>query len=205
MQQPEARARARRLLEDTLSERRCRHVFAVAEEMDALLKLYPLPETEAEEMYLAALLHDLTKEKSTEAQLQLCREYGIILRAEDERTEKALHAISGAEFARREFALSDGVCQAIRYHTTARADMTVCEKLLFLADYIEKTRTWAPCRALRRVFYRDVKAARSEQERMAALDRAVLLGLDSTLQDLIEQGRFIHPDTVEARNFLLAR
>ncbi len=196
-------ARARHLLEETLSERRCRHVTYVAEETEALCRAFALSEEASSDLCLAALLHDITKEKSTEAQLQLCHEYGIILSAEDLAVPKGLHAITGAEFAKREFHLPEECVAALRWHTTGRAGMGLCEKILFLADYIEASRTWAPCRALRRSFWKRMKAARTEEERLDALSVSVRIGLDSTLQDLIEEGRFIHPDTIAARNDLL--
>lgn len=195
-------ARARMLVEDSLSEKRRIHVFAVAEEIHRLCQVFELTDQEPQ-LFLAALLHDITKEKSLAAQLQLCAEYGIILRAEDTKTPKGLHAISAAEFARREFSLSEPFCEAIRYHTTGRENMTLYDKLLFLADYIEKTRTWGPCKALRRVFWKKIRLCADAEERRSALDYAVRLGIDSTLQDLIEEEKFIHPDTLAARNSLL--
>lgn len=202
MQSAKTLAQARRLVEDTLSARRQTHVFAVAEEMSALVAAFSLSEFESD-LLLAALLHDITKEKTTQAQLQLCREYGIILCAEDLAVPKGLHAITAAEFAGREFSLSEPFCLALRYHTTGRAGMTLYEKLLFLADYIEKTRTWGPCKALRRIFWKEMDEAETREDKLAALDHAVRLGLESTLQDLIEEGRYIHGDTVAARNALL--
>lgn len=195
-------AHARHLVEETISARRCSHVFAVAEEMGKLCTFFGLEEVEGE-LLLSALLHDITKEKSAAAQLQLCDEYGIILSAEDREVKKALHALTGAEFARREFGLPEEFVLAVRYHTTGRADMTLYEKLLFLADYIEKTRTYPACKTVRRVFLKKMRQAKSASERSAALDDAVLLGLDLTLRDLVADGAFIHPDTVAARNSLL--
>ncbi|MBP3686354.1 MAG: HD domain-containing protein, partial [Clostridia bacterium] len=130
-------ARARHLVEDSLSEKRCSHVFAVTEEMRLLARVFELSEEE-NDLLLAALLHDITKEKTLEAQLQLCAEYGIILSAEDRAVPKGLHAITGAAFAAREFSLSAPFADALRWHTTGRAEMTLYDKLLFLADYIEK-------------------------------------------------------------------
>ena len=197
-------ARARHLVEDSLSEKRCSHVFAVTEEMRLLARVFELSEEE-NDLLLAALLHDITKEKTLEAQLQLCAEYGIILSAEDRAVPKGLHAITGAAFAAREFSLSAPFADALRWHTTGRANMTLYDKLLFLADYIEKTRTWGPCRALRRLFWKQIKSAKTTAEKETVLNHVVRVGLDSTLQDLLEEERFIHPDTIAARNDLLYR
>ncbi len=190
----------RALVSDTLSEKRARHVFAVARETEALCAALGVSESEREGLISAALLHDITKEKSTEEQLQMCARCGIILSDSDKRVPKALHAITGAYLAKHTYALEEPFCEAIRFHTTGRVGMSVPDKILFLADYIEDTRTYPTCVALRRVFWSKIEQGEDAE---ATLTHAVRLGLDMTLQDLLEEGRFIHPDTVSARNDLL--
>ena len=92
-------ARARHLVEDSLSEKRCSHVFAVTEEMRELVRAFELFDVE-NELLLAALLHDITKEKTTDAQLQLCAEYGIILSAEDRAVSKGVTRDHGCRLCR---------------------------------------------------------------------------------------------------------
>ena len=87
---------ARMRVEETLSERRARHVFAVDREMHALCREFGLGEEEEKSLSLIALLHDITKEKDTQTQLKMCLEYGIILSDADRAVEKGLHAITGA-------------------------------------------------------------------------------------------------------------
>jgi len=195
-------SKARSLAEDTLSPARLTHVFGVTETIGELCRIYGLYEVSSD-LTCAALLHDITKEKPLEAQLHLCKEYGIILRTEDLSCPKMLHSYTAAVFAAREFELDAEFCDAIRYHTTGRAGMSLYEKLLFLADYIEKNRTWPSCKAVRRYFYRNLKGAEGPEEKLLALDRAVLFGLNATLNELIESDQFIHRDTVDARNDLL--
>lgn len=191
-------------LEKTLSARRLEHTLAVSREMESLCDAFGV-NTQKDDLVTAALLHDVTKEKTAAEQLQMCRDCGIILRAEDKAAPKGLHAITAAYVCQTEYGLSEEISSAVRYHTTGRAGMTLFEKLLFLADYIEDTRTWAPCIALRRTFYRDLSQATTPEEKAFALSHAVRVGIDSTLSDLIDEGRFIHPDTIAARNDLIAK
>ena len=108
----------------------------------------------------------------------------------DEReTEKLLHAITGAAVARNVFGVSREEESAIRWHTTGRADMSLLEKIIYLADYIEPTRDFCDLRELRKLAFED-------------LDRAMLLGLDMAVEDLREKGAPVHSNSVCARDYL---
>ena len=88
----------------------------------------------------AGILHDITKRCSYDQQLQLCEKYGIINDNSELLNPKLLHAKTGAALARDLFGVSDTVYEAIRWHTTGKKDMSLFEKILYLADYIEPTR-----------------------------------------------------------------
>lgn len=191
-------------------EKRMRHILGVEAEAAALAKLFCaaglLRDEEAQKLRLGALVHDITKTKTTEEQLALCREYGIAVDARLAHSPKLLHAYTAGPYAARRFgeALIDAdVQRAVRYHTTGRAGMDLLEKLLFLADYIEAGRTWPACVALRAEFWRpEIRnldgAALSEH-----LDTVLIHALDRTLSELVEQEQLIDPDTVAARNALM--
>ncbi len=82
-------------------------------------------------------------------QLALCKQYGIELDELEKKALKLLHAKTGAAIARDVFAVEDDVYNAILYHTTGKPDMTLLEKIIYLADYIEPTRrfprAWTRC------------------------------------------------------------
>ena len=103
--------------------------------------------------------------------------------------EKLLHAKSGAALAKYVFGQSETVFRAISYHTTGRGNMTLEEKLLYLADYIEPTRDFPEVAQMRRLAYED-------------LDRAVLLGVRLSIQEMLERNRMVHPNTLEAEQTL---
>ena len=154
----------------------------------------------------AALLHDLTKQYTPEQQLQLCQRFSVQTDARLLASPKLLHARTGAVLARELFGkqiVDARVFRAIRYHTTARAHMDLWEKLLYLADYIEDTRTWPSCVALRQRFWCAQVEQLPPQELTAHLNATLLCALDDTIQTLLNEHMSIDPDTIDARNDLL--
>ncbi len=143
-----------------------------------------------EKMRRAAILHDCTKYKSREEHLAICDHYGVALDEMERGAEKLLHAKSGAALAKYVFGQDDEVFQAILYHTTGRADMSVAEKILYLADYIEPNRDFPEVGELRRLAYED-------------LDKAVLMGVRLSIQEMLERNRVVHHNTLEAEKSLL--
>lgn len=137
----------------------------------------------------AGILHDVTKALNKREQLILCEEYGIILTDFTRKNDKLLHAKTGAAVARRCFGECEAVCQAILWHTTGRANMTLLEKIVYLADYIEPNRSMEGVERLR---------ALAKQN----LDQAVCLGLKMSLDHLRRKGREIDPDSQAAWEFL---
>ena len=95
------------------------------------------------------------------------------------------------------------VLSAVRWHTTGRAGMTVLEKLVYLADYIDESRTLPDCVALRSLFWDADPQNMSEDERAAHLDRVLIRSYDMTLTSLIEDGAPVSDDTFSARNDLI--
>lgn len=144
---------------------------------------------DVEEMRRAAILHDCTKYESVERHLAICAQYGIELDEMERSGEKLLHAKSGAALAKYVFGESQRVFEAILYHTTGRGDMTLEEKLLYLADYIEPCRDFPEVEEMRRLAYTD-------------LDRAVLMGVELSIQEMVERNRVVHPNTLDAEKSL---
>lgn len=140
----------------------------------------------------AGILHDCTKYLDLEAQLQLCAKYGIVLDELQQRAVKLLHAKTGAAIARYEFGMPDDIYDAIYWHTTGKADMTLLEKILYVADYMEPCRDFEGVESLRHLAYTD-------------LDGAVLLGCELSIQDMEERHQPVHYNTLEARDWLRNR
>jgi HD superfamily phosphohydrolase YqeK len=81
--------------------------------------------------------------------------------------------------------------------------MSIPEKLLYLADYIDQSRTFENCVRLRRFFWDARPEDMTEDERLALLRETLILSYRFTIEDLIAEGRPVAIDTIEARNRLL--
>ena len=169
-----------------LKPKRMAHVLGTEQEAVRLARRYGADEQDAR---TAALLHDCTKKLDIDAQLELCERYGVALDDLQRAALKLQHALTGAEIARHIHGVNDAVYEAIRWHTTGKADMTTLEKVIYLADYIEPTRNFPGVEELRRTVYED-------------LDRGLLLGLEMTVEEMLGWGNPVHEDTLHARDYL---
>lgn len=185
-----------------MGEKRYRHTLGVERMIARLGELY-LPDR-IPALRAAALLHDITKELSTEEQVALCRTYGIPYSKADLLSPKLFHARTGACRARDVYPayVDDEIFDAIRKHTTGAREMSLFAKLLYLADYIEDTRTYPNCVTLRLLFF-EMPDGMTHGEQLRHLDKILVLSYDMTIRDLLEEESPIAPDTVDARNALL--
>jgi predicted HD superfamily hydrolase involved in NAD metabolism len=102
-------------------------------------------EYDLESAEAAGLLHDCAKCISSEEKLRLCEKYGIEISGYEKKNVSLLHAKLGAQLAERFYGIEDrSILNAIRYHTTGRPNMSLLEKIVFVADYIEPMRDKAP-------------------------------------------------------------
>ena len=118
---------------------------------------------------------------------------------------KTFHSRTAEAVIHRNFPewASEALISAIRWHTTGRAGMTIGEKLLYLADYIEDTRTFPDCVELRKYFYDGLQRTKSAENREKLLTDTLVLSFDMTIRGLLEDGDPVHMDTVAARNDLV--
>ena len=172
-----------------MKQKRVPHVMGVEEEAVRLARRWGADEEMARR---AGILHDCTKYLELEEQLELCRQYQVELDPLERQAVKLLHSKTGACIARWIFGEPDQVYEAIYWHTTARADMSLLEKIIYMADYIEPNRDFEGVDRLRRLAYQD-------------LDKALLLGVETTIQEMQERRLPIHRKTIEARTWLRAQ
>ena len=171
-----------------MKEKRVAHVQGVEEEAARLARRWGGDEGLARR---AGVLHDCTKYLELPEQLALCQQYGVELDQLEHSAVKLLHSKTGACIARAVFGEPDEVYWAIFWHTTAKADMTTLEKILYVADYMEPNRDFEGVERLRALAYED-------------LDRALLLGVETTIQEMIDRRLPIHSNTLAARDWLTA-
>jgi len=169
-----------------LKFKRIPHVLGAEQEAIRLAQRYG---ADVEKARVAALLHDCTKKLLMPEQKALCEHYGIELDEMEQWALKLLHSKTGAAIARDVFGVDEEIYSAIFYHTTGKADMTLLEKVIYLADYIEPTRDFPGVDDLRKACYED-------------LDRGLLMGLEMSIEEMRSMGNPVHPATLEARDFL---
>lgn len=172
-----------------MKAKRVPHVMGVEEEAVRLAKRWG---ADSELARHAGILHDCTKYLELDEQLELCDKYGVELDALERQAVKLLHSKTGACIAREIFGEPDEVYEAIFWHTTAKENMTTLEKIIYMADYIEPNRDFDGVERLRALAYED-------------LDKALLLGVETTIQEMEERHLPIHNKTLLARDWLRQR
>jgi len=185
-------------LKKELDEKRLTHILSVEREVAELAFLLGM-ENERE-LRLAALYHDLTKEKSIEEQKSLAEEFGEKLSSEDLESPAVLHGITASLIAEKEGHLSEKGVLAIRNHTTGDKNMSPEEKILYFADYIEEGRPYDACREMRKRFYENLPDGMAERRKH--LDRSIYKVMQDTVQHLKESNRTVHPRTLAAMDAL---
>ncbi len=188
-----------------MSPKRARHTLAV-EQMAARLAALYCPEKE-QMLRVAALLHDVTKEWSTDQHAAFLSAHGIMPTTMDLAAPKTLHAKTAALLIPEQYPeyASDEVIAAVRYHTTGREGMTLCEQIVYLADYIDDSRTFPDCVRLRESFWGAAPESMTQSERETHLLRVLVQSFDMTVTGLIEDGAPVSQDTFLARNSLILK
>ena len=129
-------------LEDILDSKRYEHTLGVAYTAACLAMRY---DYNMEKAYIAGLLHDCAKCMSNKDKIEYCEKHDIPISKVEEENPSLLHAKVGAEMSRRKYDIDDSeIYQAIQYHTTGHPNMTLLDKILYIADYMEPHRDEAP-------------------------------------------------------------
>jgi predicted HD superfamily hydrolase involved in NAD metabolism len=173
-----------------ITGKRLLHSLSVADTAQSLAERYGADPCLAR---LAGLLHDWDKQLPEEELLGLAREYGIVLPAGYVReTVPLLHAWTGARSVAAAFPdIPEQVPRAISRHTTGAIDMTVLDKVVYLADAIEPRRSYDLAGKLRS----EVGARSLDQIYADAQEQAIVL--------LARRHRYIYPGAIDAWNALL--
>lgn len=173
------------LLEKRLNPKRFVHSLNVAKKAREMAEKFG---ADTEKAYLAGLLHDICKNDSKENMLQIFEEFGIMLDDVQKASFKLWHAIAGALYIEHKLGITDSeLLDAVRYHTTARANATLMDKILYLADYISDERD-----------FEGVDDLRKDLE--IGLDYCYKSALKMSILDLCEIDKPIHTDTLNAYN-----
>ncbi|ADC50701.1 hypothetical protein BpOF4_13250 [Alkalihalophilus pseudofirmus OF4] len=170
-----------------LTEHRYQHTLGVVETAILLAERYGADQKKAE---LAAIFHDYAKFRDKQEMRDLIQS---TLKEKDVLGygDELLHAPCGAYYVKEEVGISDeDVLNAIRYHTTGKPDMTLLEKVVFLADYIEPGRQFKGVAEVRELSEKD-------------LDEAIIKSLENTITFLMKRRQPVYPDTLNTYNQLI--
>lgn len=178
-------------LKNELDESRYEHTIGVMDTAACLAMRYGADLTQA---LVAGLLHDCAKCIPNDKKLKLCRKNGIEVTPFEEKAPFLLHAKLGAWMAEHEYHVSDpAILSAIACHTTGKTDMSLLDKIVFIADYIEPGRNKAPgLPEIRRLSFTDI-------------DQALIRILSDTLDYLASSNDPIDPATQNVLDYYLRR
>lgn len=180
----------RNYLKENLSQGRYNHSLGVEDAAEKLAKKYGANIKKAK---IAGLIHDCAKEIDKKEILDICRKNGVDIDYVLEANPSLLHGAAGAIMAQKVMGVEDeDILSAIKNHTIGKSDMSLLEKVIYLADYIETSRNFPGIEELRNAAFR-------------SLDESLILSFDKTIAVVISRGNLIHKDTVEARNFIICK
>ncbi len=176
------------ILKKRLNDKRYYHSLCVADEAKRLALKYG---GDSDICYLAGLVHDITKNASEDEHLKIFETFGIILNNVEKNAKKLWHAMSGEAYIKYMLGIDNTeILDAVRYHTTAKAGMSLTAKILYLADFTSRDRDYDDVEEMRRLV--DI-----------SLEDSMIYALKYSIKDLVEQSRAIHKDTLEAYNELM--
>lgn len=176
-------------LEQNLKKARLKHSFSVMDTAIELAKIYNEDENKAK---LAGLIHDCAKYVEIHEMLSIIKESGYNISDEGFNIPEILHGPVGAYIAKNVMAvLDEDILNSIAFHTIGRKNMSILEKIIYIADYIEPLRSFPGVEKVRKAAYK------------GDLDKALLLSFDNTIKYIVEKGQLIHKSTIEARNYIL--
>lgn len=172
----------------SLKEDRYIHTLSTQREAIKLARNYGV---DAEKASLAALLHDCAKNLDKDTMLDILDKQYIRLDEIERKNESLLHGKAGKIMAKFKYGVTDEeILGAIEYHTTGKPNMTMLQKIIFLADVIEETRVYDGIEEVRQVAYENI-------------DKAIVLSLNRVIVFILKNGKLLHPNTVAARNYLI--
>ena len=175
-------------LKEALKPKRYQHSLGVAKTAKKLAEKYG---ADPEKAYTAGLLHDCAKLPIFNDQMKLAERYEMKFDDITMKCPAVIHAPLGARHAREAYGIDDReILDAIEFHTVGRANMTLLDKIIYVADMIEPTRDFRGVEKLRRLADKDI-------------DRALIACLKQSIAHNAKKESVIHPNTLEAWNDMM--
>jgi predicted HD superfamily hydrolase involved in NAD metabolism len=176
----------KRYLKKCVGHQREKHSKNTAKEAVKLAKKYG---ADQEKAYVAGLLHDVAKGQCRFGLRKLAKEYELTIDEFEMRNPELTHGKLGAIMVSKHLGIKDkDILSAIRWHTTGHADMTLIEKVVYIADIIEPGRKFEGVQSIRLLAYKD-------------LDKAMILALEYVMKFVHSKGFALHPKSIEAYQY----
>ncbi|MDO9493831.1 bis(5'-nucleosyl)-tetraphosphatase (symmetrical) YqeK [Acetobacterium sp.] len=177
-------------LKKNLTPKRFRHTMNVVAAADKMARDFGCNLDQAR---LAALLHDCAKNLTDQQQLDYAQKHQIKIDRISHNDPQLLHGPVGAVLAKERYGIDDAAIQnAIDCHTTGCKNMNTLDKIIYLADYIEKDRSFPEVETIRQMAETD-------------LDGATIMALTNCICHVAQTGALIHKRTIDARNDLIIK
>ncbi|KGM97930.1 phosphohydrolase [Clostridium novyi A str. 4552] len=176
-------------LKNNLKPKRFNHSMGVRDTAVKLAKIYGEDINKAR---ISGLIHDCAKYVKDKEMIEIYEEHGNIVDEVEKNMPAILHGKVGSYVAKEVMGVEDkDILNAIAYHTTGRVNMSLLEKIIYIADYIEPLRDFPGVDNLRDIAFG------------GDLDKALILSFNNTIKYVIEGNQLLHKDTIEARNYML--
>ncbi len=178
-----------KFLKKNIKDRRLEHTLGTAECAIKMAKAYGIDTEKAE---MAALLHDCAKELSDKAVMKKAVEFGFEVDEMYRKVPQLLHGAAGAQMAKEKFKINDrDVLEAICYHTVPKPQMCSLSKIIYVADKIEKTRTFDDVEEIRNAVGKE------------PLNHVFLMTLKRVKLSHILRNKPLHPSSLDTYNHII--
>ena len=177
------------IVKSKMSLKRFTHTLGVVEMSEKLAKIH---NADIEKCKVAALLHDICKEMDMEYIKNICKNnFMNELSEEDLENNEILHGFAGAYYVKNELGVNDKeILNAIKYHTIGAKNMTLVEKIVYIADAIEYGRNYPSVAEIR-------------EETFKNLDKGILMEIEHKERYLKSVGKKSHSNTDEFKKQIL--
>ena len=176
-------------VKSVLSEYRYIHSLGVAKKTVELAKIYGVQEEIAKKVGIA---HDIAKEMTDEEMIEYAKANNIRIDEIETVKPSLLHGKIGADIAAKKFGFTQDMINAIKWHTTGRKNMSMLEKIIYVADKTEENR-----RGTR------FNLEKSRELSTKNIDETLIFLMNEFITYNVKNEWLIHPETIKARNDLL--
>lgn len=173
-------------VKNNLSERRFKHTEGVIKRAIEYAEVYDI---DKEIVKLSALAHDIAKELSKEEKEKYIHDYNIVLDEIEKKNSNLIHSKIGAYICKNKYNFTDDMVNSVKYHTTGRENMSMLEKIIYLADATEENRKYCS------KYYVDIIKEN--------IDKGIVEIQKWTMNKLLDENILIHPDSIKCYNYYI--